>query len=186
MSDFNYLTDLQEQIKLGNRFKYLCFWGHTPKHKLSIDKSSFSQWFPSLFEVDGVQYKTAEQFMMAKKALLFKDDEAFQKIISTSNPSAVKALGRLIKNYDEAIWQQHRFAIVVEGNLAKFSQNPDLAQFLLSTGSSVIVEASPVDKIWGIGLAAEDQHSEHPLQWCGLNLLGFALMQVRAKLIEQN
>ena len=128
-------------------------------------------------------YKNAEQFMMAQKAKLFADDEIFQKILQASHPKEVKALGRLVKNYQEDLWQQHRFEIVVQGNLAKFSQNAELKQFLLGTGKRVLVEASPVDKIWGIGLATDDENAEKPLQWKGLNLLGFALMQVRNQLI---
>lgn len=179
MSDQQYLTDLQEEVRKAKRFKYLGFWGHTPKQKGVVDKSCFSQWFPSAFEVEGIAYKNAEQFMMAQKAKLFGDDEIFQKILHSSHPKEVKALGRLVKKYQEDVWQQHRFAIVVAGNVAKFSQNQDLKQFLLGTGERVLVEASPVDKIWGIGLATDHENAEKPLQWKGLNLLGFALMQVR-------
>lgn len=182
MSDFQYLTALQEQVRKGQRHKYLCFWGHTPKQKTVIDKSCFSQWFPSKFEVDGVQYKNTEQYMMAQKAKLFGDDEILNKILRTADPKEIKALGRLVKGYQESVWLEHRFNIVVQGNLAKFSQNEDLKQFLLNTGERVLVEASPVDKIWGIGLSADDEKAEKPLQWKGLNLLGFALMEVRKQL----
>ena len=183
MSDQQYLADLQEEVRKGKRFKYLGFWGHTAKQKGIVDKSCLSQWFPAKFEVDGIAYKNAEQFMMAQKAKLFADDEIFQKILQASHPKEVKALGRLVKNYQEDLWQQHRFEIVVQANLAKFSQNAELKQFLLGTGNRVLVEASPVDKIWGIGLATDDENAEKPLQWKGLNLLGFALMQVRNQLI---
>ena len=182
MSDQQYLTDLQEQVRQGKRFKYLGFWGHTPKQKGVVDKSCFSQWFPAKFEVDGIQYKNAEQFMMAQKAKLFADEEVFQKILQASHPKEVKALGRLVKNYQEELWQQHRFEIVVRANLAKFSQNSELKQFLINTNHRILVEASPVDKIWGIGLAVDDENAEKPLQWKGLNLLGFALMEVRKQL----
>lgn len=182
MSDIQYLEDLKKQVRKGQPFKYLCFWGHTPKYKDIVDKSCFSQWYPSVFEVDGYTYQNAEQFMMAQKARLFKDDGIFEKILKAENPKEVKALGRLVKNYNEEMWVEHRFEIVVQGNLAKFSQNLDLKQFLLNTSDSVIVEASPVDKIWGIGLATEDENAERPLLWSGLNLLGFALMDVRKQL----
>ncbi len=182
MSDIQYLEDLKKQVRKGQPFKYLCFWGHTPKHKDIVDKSCFSQWYPSVFEVDGYTYQNAEQFMMAQKAKLFEDDEIFEKILKAENPKKVKALGRLVKNYNEEMWLERRFEIVVQGNLAKFSQNLDLKQFLLNTSDSVIVEASPVDKIWGIGLATEDENAERPLLWNGLNLLGFALMDVRKQL----
>lgn len=182
MSDFQYLTALQEQVRKGQRHKYLCFWGHTPKQKTVIDKSCFSQWFPSKFEIDGVQYKNTEQYMMAQKAKLFGDDEILNKILQTADPKEIKALGRLVKGYQESVWLEHRFNIVVQGNLAKFSQNEDLKQFLLNTKDRILVEASPYDKIWGIGLSADDEKAEKPLQWKGLNLLGFALMEVRKQL----
>lgn len=183
MNDINYLTDLQNQVQQGKPFNYLCFWGHTPKNQMVVDQSCLSQWFPSIFEVDGIQYQSAEQFMMAKKAELFKDTEIFQQIIASADPKQVKALGRLVKGYDDVIWQQQRFDIVVQGNCAKFSQNSLLKQFLIGTGTQVLVEASPVDKIWGIGLAADHADAKQPLHWKGLNLLGFALMQARVKLL---
>lgn len=182
MHDSKFLVDLQEQVRKGQRFKYLCFWGHTPKQKDVIDKSCLSQWFSAKFEIEAIQYRNTEQYMMAQKAKLFGDEEIFQKILQATHPKEMKALGRLVKNYREDLWQQHRFEIVLQGNLAKFSQNPDLKQFLLNTSTRVIVEASPYDKIWGIGLAADDENAEKPLQWKGLNLLGFALMEVRKQL----
>ena len=91
-------------------------------------------------------------------------------------------MGRLVKNYQDDIWIEHRYQIVLRENLEKFSQNVELKQFLLNTSNKVIVEASPYDKIWGIGLSADDENAEKPLQWKGLNLLGFALMGVRKQL----
>ena len=182
MIDSQFLIDLQEQIRKGQRFKYLCFWGHTAKQRGVVDKSCFSQWFPAHFEVDGIQYKTAEHYMMAQKAKLFEDDEIFEKIIQVDHPNEAKMLGRKIQQYQENIWLEHRFDIVVKGNIAKFSQHPNLKNFLLGTHDRILVEASPVDKIWGIGLSADDENAEKPLQWKGLNLLGFALMEVRKQL----
>ncbi|OTG79266.1 hypothetical protein B9T33_12350 [Acinetobacter sp. ANC 5054] len=182
MSDSQYLTDLQEQVQQGQKFKYLCFWGHTQKQKDSVDKSCFSQWFPSPFVIDDVEYKTAEHFMMAQKAKLFADEEIFQKILEANHPNEAKALGRKIQNYQENVWLEHRFDVVVKGNIAKFTQHPELKAFLLNTQERILVEASPVDKIWGIGLATDDEKAEKPLQWKGLNLLGFALMVVRTQL----
>jgi ribA/ribD-fused uncharacterized protein len=94
----------------------------------------------------------------------------------------VKALGRGVRGFEELIWRQHRVSIVVEGNYAKFSQSEPLRDFLIGTKHRVLVEASPVDKIWGIGLAGDDPRAENPLEWRGLNLLGFALMDVRERL----
>ncbi len=120
--------------------------------------------------------------MMAAKARLFGDEVALQKILDASHPGEVKKLGRTVSNFNEDTWREERFRLVVEGNLAKFSQNEPLAQFLKNTGDRVLVEASPYDRIWGIGLAASDKHAEEPSFWKGLNLLGFALMDVRNRL----
>lgn len=117
--------------------------------------------------------------MMAEKAALFSDTEIREKILQATSPGAVKALGREIRNFDETVWVANRFTIVVRGNTAKFEQNPNLGEFLRKTGSRVLVEASPVDRIWGIGLAQNDEKANNPNLWEGLNLLGFALMQVR-------
>ncbi|MDQ9009358.1 NADAR family protein [Acinetobacter gerneri] len=184
MSDLKYLENLQEMVKHGQHFKYLFFWGHTPKQENAADKSCLSQWYPSAFNVDGIDYPTAEHYMMAQKAKLFQDHEIFQQIVSVKTPGEVKALGRKVKNYDEEIWQAHRFNIVVEGNRAKFSQNSGLKQFLQSTQNRILVEASPVDNIWGIGLAEDHLDATNPESWQGLNLLGFALMEARQQLSD--
>jgi len=131
-----------------------------------------------------VVYPTAEHYMMAEKARLFEDNSTREKILSAGHPRAAKQLGREVRDFNEEIWAQHRYAIVVRGNEAKFAQNDELKLFLLNTKNRILVEASPVDRIWGIGLAADDPHVENPENWKGLNLLGFALMQVRAQLQE--
>lgn len=176
------LDSLQAAVKASQSFKYLFFWGHTPKQEGVIDKSCFSQWFPASFEVDGITYPTAEHFMMAEKARLFHDTETLPKILNASHPNEAKKLGRLVANFNGSIWEQHRFKIVTDGNLAKFAQNEPLREFLLNSGERILVEASPYDRIWGIGLAADNDKAQDPLQWRGLNLLGFALMAVREKL----
>ncbi|MGK0291262.1 MAG: ribA/ribD-fused uncharacterized protein [bacterium] len=165
--------------KKKNRVKYVFFWGHTPPHDRSTNKSCFSQWFEASFEVDGIFYRTAEHFMMAKKAELFNDQENLQKILNAKHPKAAKRLGRKVKDFSAEIWDQNCFDFVVQGNLAKFSQNKQLKDFLLSTKNRVLVEASSYDKIWGIGLQEDHPHAESPEKWQGLNLLGFALMKVR-------
>ena len=120
--------------------------------------------------------------MMVKKAELFGDLASQEKILASKTPSEAKQLGRGVAGFRNDLWLQHRFDIVVSANLAKFSQNPDLQAFLLNTGEAVLVEASPVDNIWGIGLAVDDPAVSNPHQWQGLNLLGFALMCVRDQL----
>ncbi|MCC9017546.1 NADAR family protein [Flavobacterium lipolyticum] len=162
--------------------KFLFFWGHQPTKDGSISKTCFSQWWLSAFTVDKVTYKTAEHWMMAKKAELFNDNEVLAKIIKANSPAEAKKLGRQVKNYDDTLWLANRFDIVTQGNYHKFSQNPDLKAFLLNTDERVIVEASPVDPIWGIGMAGDHKDVLNPEKWKGLNLLGFALMEVRDEL----
>lgn len=164
--------------------KFVFFWGHQPSTDGSVTKSCFSQWWFSPFTIDGIEYRTAEHFMMASKARLFGDTATLQRILSAAHPKQAKDFGRLVSDFDEAVWLAHRFDFVVAGNQAKFSQHPDLAKFLLGTGQRVLVEASPVDRIWGIGLAADSPDAAHPERWRGLNLLGFALMQVRHNLAQ--
>ena len=144
-----------------------------------------SQWFPAAFTVDGIRYATAEHWMMAEKARLFEDGLALARVLAKDDPGAAKAAGRSVRGFDEAVWRRHRFDIVVRGNRAKFEQHPLLRDFLLATGDQVLVEASPVDPIWGIGLAAGDPRAQDPMHWQGLNLLGFALMAARDALGEQ-
>lgn len=172
-----------EKVISGNQDnKYLFFWGHQPNKDGSISKTCFSQWWLSSFEVDKVIYKTAEHWMMAKKAELFNDKETFEKIILANSPAEVKKLGREVKNYVDTVWLENRFEIVRQGNFYKFSQNKDLKQFLINTKERVLVEASPVDPIWGIGMATDHKDVNNPEKWKGLNLLGFALMEVRDEL----
>ena len=162
--------------------KFLFFWGHQPNKDGSISKTCFSQWWLSSFEVDKVVYKTAEHWMMAKKAELFKDDEVLAKIIKANSPAEAKKLGREVRNYDDKLWLANRYEIVKQGNYHKFSQNADLKKFLMNTNDRVLVEASPVDPIWGIGMAGDHKDVMNPEKWKGLNLLGFALMEVRDEL----
>ena len=117
--------------------------------------------------------------MMAEKAALFGDQTTRAQVLVATNPGAAKALGRQVRGFNEAAWIENRFSIVLRANEAKFSQNPDLGHFLRQTGNRIIVEASPVDRVWGIGIAQDDERARNPNQWKGLNLLGFALMQVR-------
>ena len=173
------------QYRAKAKLKYLYFWGHTPKNQGQIDKACFSQWYDSPFVMDNITYPTAEHYMMAQKAKLFGDMDTFNQIIHAKHPKQAKDLGRKVANFDEKIWNEKRFDIVVQGSIAKFSQNPALKDFLLNTGGRILVEASPVDKIWGIGMAQDDDHIDNPLKWQGLNLLGFSLMVVRDRLLME-
>ena len=162
--------------------KFLFFWGHQPSKDGTITKTCFSQWWLSSFEVERIMYKTAEHWMMAKKAELFEDQEILEKILECKSPAEAKKLGRKVRNYDDKIWLENRYKIVKQGNFHKFSQNADLKTFLLNTNERVLVEASPVDPIWGIGMAGDHKDVLNPQKWKGLNLLGFTLMEVRDEL----
>jgi ribA/ribD-fused uncharacterized protein len=141
-----------------------------------------SQWYPSEFTVGGVRYVCAEQFMMAEKARLFGDEATRKKILGTRSPRDHKALGRKVTPFDEKRWTAACREIVYQGNVAKFEQSPDLLELLLATGDKTLVEASPSDCIWGIGLAADDGRAMDRSAWRGTNWLGEALMRVRADL----
>lgn len=173
---------LLAQARAGKQIRYLFFYGHRPSPDGSVTASCFSQWWRSSFVVDELSYATAEHYMMAQKARLFGDEEMLAKIITASEPAQAKKLGRRVRGFDQLTWERNRFDLVVAGNLAKFSQHDDLREFLLSTGNQVLVEASPRDRIWGIGMSAANEKASDPQQWRGLNLLGFALMTVRTQL----
>jgi ribA/ribD-fused uncharacterized protein len=178
MDDTQLVEDLRSRFNAGEKLKYVFFWGHQPD-KNGITASCFSQWYSAPFIINGQRYSTAEHFMMAEKAALFGDQATRAQVLQAPKPGAAKALGRQVRDFDEATWLEHRFSIVVCANEAKFAQNPDLRQFLQQTGSRILAEASPVDRVWGIGLAQDDERAANPNQWQGINLLGFALMQVR-------
>jgi ribA/ribD-fused uncharacterized protein len=178
------LHELKLRISKGQRFSYLMFWGHRSSPDGRITKTCLSQWFESPFELNGEIYQTSEHWMMASKARLFGDHEVSIQILKASDPQTVKELGRAVKNFDDRVWKANRRRLVTEGNIAKFEQNEKLKSFLLSTCGIVLVEASPVDSIWGIGLIADDERAKDPMMWQGENLLGFALMDVREKLLR--
>jgi len=139
----------------------------------------FSQWHPSEFWIGGVEYNCAEQWMMAEKARLFKDEHAERDIMTTHRPNEQKAIGRHVKNFDLGVWNQNAKLIVYRGNWAKYTQNFDLATELIKTQGTTIVEASPYDHIWGVGLEAGDPRINDRANWRGLNWLGEVLMAVR-------
>jgi ribA/ribD-fused uncharacterized protein len=177
------VESIQKEFNKRNNLKYIFFWGHQPPKDGSITKSCFSQWWICSFEVDGENYNSAEQYMMAEKAKLFSDDEIRKQILESKHPKQVKSLGRMVRGFKEEIWTENCFDIVKRGNMAKFSQNKELFEFLANTKQRILVEASPVDKIWGIGIGKDADNIENPLTWKGKNLLGFALMEVRDELL---
>lgn len=153
--------------------RYLFFWSNN---------SPYSNWYGSKFEIDQVEFNCAEQAMMYLKAVLFEDDETADKVMKTKNPKEQKALGRSVRNFDQAIWENHREDIMFDILFAKFSQNEELKDALMSTEGMTLVESSPYDRIWGIGMREGDSDIHDETKWRGLNLLGKALMRVRETL----
>lgn len=173
------LNNLISDYKSGKNLEYIYFWGHHPKKDGGITKSCFSQWWKSSFDVGHAKYLFMEQYMMAEKARLFGDKEIEGKIMSCNNPNEIKGLGRKVRGFDENIWNNIKYSIVVNGNYNKFMQNEKLKAYLLSTEDKILVEASPYDNIWGIQMSENDEEIKNPELWRGENLLGFALMEVR-------
>lgn len=158
---------------MGN--KHTFFWK---------DRSPFSQWYPSTFVENGNTFKNAEMYMMYEKALLFGDQETAQKILKADHPSKAKKLGREVKGFNPKKWDEHKLDIVIKGNYLKFTQKEKLKEILLSTEGTRMVEASPYDKIWGIGLDEDDAKKVSESSWPGENLLGKALDEVRTTIIN--
>ena len=155
---------------------YIFFW-----HEYE-ENGCFSQWYKAPFSLEGVTYQTCEQYMMAKKALLFRDFPCYTDIMNEPDPKKDKALGKAIKNYDHSIWHSCNEEIIYNANLAKFTQHPELKEVLLGTGNKTLVEASPYDKIYGIGMEASDPDATNPGKWKGKNILGVVLGRVREAL----
>jgi ribA/ribD-fused uncharacterized protein len=139
----------------------------------------FSQWAPSPLRIGGVDFTHAEQFMMYAKALVFGDKDSADAVLQAATPKQQKALGRKVKGFDAAIWELFREGVVYTGSYAKFTQNAELCRALLATRGTTLVEASPFDKVWGIGLREDDPGASDRSQWQGLNLLGQILTRVR-------
>ena len=155
----------------------IAFW------KTGHNYGVFSNWYLRYMKIEGQKYNSVEQYMMYQKAMLFGDEEIADKIMQTYSMGEIKALGRKVRNYDDKKWGEVRYDVVLEALRAKFTQHEDLKEILLRTGSSEIVEASPYDRIWGIGTAKREEIIDKR-KWKGQNLLGKALMQVREELIN--
>lgn len=152
---------------------FVLFWG-----------GIFSQWYTHDMVIDGVTYNCCEQYMMAEKARLFGDTESLEAILKTKDPKKQKAFGRGVKNFNPHMWERVCRDVVFRANLAKF-QDPELKKYLLSFGDEEIVEASPYDKIWGIGLSEDDPDALDKSKWQGTNWLGEEIMRVREALKSQ-
>jgi len=179
------IEKIRNDFQSGTKQKFLFFWGHQKQRNGEVGLGCLSQWWTSEFIVDGITYFSAEHYMMAEKARLFDDKIHLDKIINSKSPAQAKQYGREVIGFNEKVWVDNRYEIVKVGSIAKFKQNVELKDFLLSTKKRVLVEASPVDNIWGIGLSKDSENCNNPLNWRGLNLLGFALMEARDFLIEE-
>ena len=154
---------------------HIYFWG-----------TYLSNWHKCVFKDDQFLYPSSEAYLMTQKALLFGDIESATKIIKTREPRKQKALGRLVKGFNDTVWNQHKFEIMVKGLFLKFSQNKSLKNQLLATGSKTLVEGSPYDKIWGVGLKWDDPRILDEANWKGENRLGQALMIIREMMIFED
>lgn len=151
---------------------YEFFWG-----------GIYSNWAPSDIVVGDKTFNCVEQYMMYKKAEVAGDTESMQAVMNTQMPNEQKAIGRRIKNYDDAKWAAVRYEIVKEAIRAKFTQHADLKEKLLASGNKHIVEASPYDVVWGIGMGEDHPDRFDESKWRGDNLLGKCIMDVRAELV---
>lgn len=145
----------------------------------------YSQFYACEFTIDDITFNCTEQYMMYNKAMLFEDEEVAEMVLKENDPRQHKKLGRKVKNFDQKTWDANCSAIVERGNKAKFSQNEELKATILETHPKTIVETSPHDKIWGIGLHKNDPLAWDRSTWKGLNLLGQALTKIRDELIEE-
>lgn len=170
---------IQDVFNAGESMSFTFFYGHRPSTSGKITKTCLSQWWMQPFVIDGVTYSCAEQWMMASKARLFKDQVIEKLIMEATYPGKMKKLGRAVRNFKPEVWDKACLEIVKQGNLAKFGQNEDLKSFLLNTGDDVLVEASPTDDIWGVKLGVTDPRLRNPNKWQGTNYLGYVLMEVR-------
>ena len=186
VADSQFLDDLISRHRSGEALDFTFFWKAVPHLDGVLDASCFSQWYVSPFQHNGRRYLTAEHFMMAEKARLFGDEQVEEEILSAENPAMVQKLGRRVQRFDAELWNARRFEIVTRGSVLKFGSSPELRAFIESTGRSILVEASPVDRIWGIGLAEDATDATQPDRWNGLNLLGFALIIAREQLRKSN
>ena len=153
----------------------ICF--HNPEE----ENGYLSNWYLSNFIIEGMLFSSMEQYMMYKKAMCFDDQLVASKILETKDVAEIKALGRQVSNYNDSIWNGMRQILIYEGLLAKFTQNEDLKEQLLSTGDAILAECAVKDRIWGIGLSMNNPNRLDIYKWKGQNLLGYALMLVRNK-----
>lgn len=161
---------MEKTRELPIRDGFALFWGQWP-----------SNWEASPMNIDGVRYNCVEQYMMAEKARVFGDEAVRAKILASPHPKAQKEFGRKVRGYVDETWAAVRYAVVLRGTVEKYRQNAHLRELLLAVPDGVrFVEASPEDRIWGIGMARSDPDATDPSKWRGQNLLGKAIDEARA------
>lgn len=151
-------------------------------HNPDEENGYLSNWYSSQFVIDGVEFSSMEQYMMYRKAVCFHDARTAQEILGTDDVARIKALGRLVADYDDHMWNGVRQIEVYRGLVAKFEQNKELGERLAATGDALLAECAVKDRVWGIGLSMHDPERLDPTAWRGQNLLGYALMEVRGRL----
>lgn len=171
------IEELPQVLETNN---IIAFW--KPKNTANIGSHVLTQWHKCKFKLGNFQYNNTEQYMMMEKAKLFEDDFIYEQLKKPMHPKEYKALGRKIRGFEEKTWDKAKVEIVYKGNHAKFTQNKDLEKYLVQTKDKIIIEASPYDTVWGIGLAVTSDDLLIPENWKGENLLGFILMQVREEI----
>lgn len=173
------LTWLKRQYDNGRKPEFL-FFADTPLEAVEFPGSEvLTQWFPSAFVVDGDEYRHPAHWMMVQKARLFGDNDGAAELLSMDKDEDIVARGKQILGFEQEQWDERRYDIVLQGNFHKFSQHRSLKAYISGTHPRVLTEANPNDRIWGIGLRENAPGAMNPHQWRGLNLLGFALMEVR-------
>jgi len=174
-------ASLSEWFAEDPSVRMVFFWKPTRWHG---GPECLGQWHMSSFFVEDERYCCAEQYLMAEKARVFGDERVRRQVLASADPTQMKQFGRQVAGFDQAVWDAVKYSIVLNGNYAKFTQNAELRDYLVSTMGTFLVEASPQDRIWGIGLAESDLRARDPRRWRGQNLLGCALMEVRDEIVR--
>jgi ribA/ribD-fused uncharacterized protein len=176
------LTWLKQQYDSGVQPEFLFFTEMTATQNTAAAQMMLAQWYPSSFSVEGDEYLHAAHWMMVQKAKLFDDYESATSLLTLRDDREIRSRGRKIAGFDQRRWDDNKYSIVVLGNLHKFSQHQALRAYISGTHPLVLTEANPDDRVWGIGMRENAPGATNPHLWKGLNLLGFALMEVRDNL----
>lgn len=167
---------------------YIPFWGGVPDIKGVLDDSCLSNWFYRDMVYQGQTFLTAEHAMMWSKAKFFNDHDAMQRILKVKTPREAKMIGREVRNFNQHRWTEESYQIVADVVRAKFlsAGNEDLKAYLLNfPDNTIFIEASPYDKIWGVGMDRNHANIFNPDQWLGDNKLGFILTELHRTLTEK-